>query len=997
MIRARTDRLFERFRRAGDPRALAGVFDRTAPELWRVAAHLCRDRHEAEDLVQGTFLTAIEDKESWDPARPVLPWLLGILANHARETRRRLARAIDPARLAPPAPPDPAVGAGRAELGDAMRGALARVPSPYRETLEQHLVAGKAPHEIAAEQGLAQGTVRMRVHRGLDHLRRHLPRGFVTAGAVALRVPPESLAAMREVVLAKVPGGAVAAAAAGSGHTLLTLIGVLAMNKILLTVTASTAVALAAWLAWPSHEGGARIAAPVSSGVGAIEAARAPGAESVETAAVRGAAAPRTQVPAGAVIGSGRLRIVVRNAASGDALPGALIFVQGKRIHYARTGADGIAALDVAAGAVRVQLPALSRDEFRAAEVVAGAESEVVFDLPPQIRVDVSVVDPDGHPVPGARIVGRTAIDPGNLVERELGRTGGDGHWQAALVEPRVALRGIAERWAATNLVEVQARVDRVVPVELRVSLPAATIAGVVRGVDGAPVADAGVAIEPGGPGAPHQIPIVAAAREDGSFEVSWAPPGPCTVFAWRTLGDGQKRMTRADTEAFAGGRTVVDLRFGRGARVFGVIRRADGQPAADAAVSVQQGRSDFWVGLADANGFATTAADGSYSIEGMMPGPYRLQARVDDADVAEDVALTEGQELRWEPSFGAAMPIDVRVLRHDGAPLAGWTVAAAPVRGVVRRATTDAEGRARFDGVSDGIYRLEATAPGALFASVVQPDVRAGTSAVLIVTADALPDAGVRGVLRPASGVALPEMTVRLMRHGGNDRHEIAVHPADGSFAVGALIPGTYDLLVERDRAILAFRRDFVVAGGRELDLGTIDVGAPASVVFEVVRSDGTSATDAFIGGRAAGQDVPFARVAQERVAEGVEVRDVPPFTFEVLVWGTDIAPVVTSATARPGERQIVPVVATPAVTTTVRFERDDGGPLGGTVSVRHAGGAVLAAERLRDGKSSPWIRGLAPGSYRIELRARDGAAGTADLTVGATPGDAVVVPVRR
>jgi hypothetical protein len=43
VIRPREDRQFERFQKNGDPSALARVFDRTAPELFRVAAWLCRD------------------------------------------------------------------------------------------------------------------------------------------------------------------------------------------------------------------------------------------------------------------------------------------------------------------------------------------------------------------------------------------------------------------------------------------------------------------------------------------------------------------------------------------------------------------------------------------------------------------------------------------------------------------------------------------------------------------------------------------------------------------------------------------------------------------------------------------------------------------------------------------------------------------------------------------------------------------------------------------
>ncbi|MGB3967310.1 MAG: sigma factor, partial [Planctomycetota bacterium] len=98
------DRLFRRYRETGDPRLLGRVFDRTAPELLRVALHLTRDRHRAEDALQTTFLTAIEKAQLYDPRRPLLPWLLTILANHARELHRRdRRRAIGTAAAAPAA------------------------------------------------------------------------------------------------------------------------------------------------------------------------------------------------------------------------------------------------------------------------------------------------------------------------------------------------------------------------------------------------------------------------------------------------------------------------------------------------------------------------------------------------------------------------------------------------------------------------------------------------------------------------------------------------------------------------------------------------------------------------------------------------------------------------------------------------------------------------------------------------------------------------------
>ena len=75
MTPGRAERDFEEFRRSGSPAALARVFDAFAPELLIVAGHLTRDLAAAEDLVQSTFLQAIESATSFDAGRRLMPWL----------------------------------------------------------------------------------------------------------------------------------------------------------------------------------------------------------------------------------------------------------------------------------------------------------------------------------------------------------------------------------------------------------------------------------------------------------------------------------------------------------------------------------------------------------------------------------------------------------------------------------------------------------------------------------------------------------------------------------------------------------------------------------------------------------------------------------------------------------------------------------------------------------------------------------------------------------
>src|SRR5688572_14956793 len=138
------ERLFAEFCRTREPALLGEVFDACADDLFAVALHLCRDRAAAEDLVQATFLVAIERASRWD-GRPLRPWLLGILHREARQLRRRARRTVDRERLAlPPAPEPPPQRVLAAEARRAVEGALGAVPQPYRDVLELHLVQALA-------------------------------------------------------------------------------------------------------------------------------------------------------------------------------------------------------------------------------------------------------------------------------------------------------------------------------------------------------------------------------------------------------------------------------------------------------------------------------------------------------------------------------------------------------------------------------------------------------------------------------------------------------------------------------------------------------------------------------------------------------------------------------------------------------------------------------------------------------------------------------------
>src|SRR5688572_27406776 len=164
--------LWHRWRESGDPSALGALFDATAPELFGVALHLCRDPVQAEDALQETYLAALEAPDRFDAGRRVVPWLVGILRNKLHEVRRFDARAADPERAARQSlPSDPVLEATTAEEEERVRRALADLPEPYREVALLRWRHGLEPAEIAELKRMAPGTVRSLLHRALERLR----------------------------------------------------------------------------------------------------------------------------------------------------------------------------------------------------------------------------------------------------------------------------------------------------------------------------------------------------------------------------------------------------------------------------------------------------------------------------------------------------------------------------------------------------------------------------------------------------------------------------------------------------------------------------------------------------------------------------------------------------------------------------------------------------------------------------------------------------------
>ena len=173
------------------PEALERFFDVYFQRVYGYVARLVRDEHAAEDLTQDVFLHVHRSLPSYDPSRPLRPWVFTIATNKVRDywsSRAYQDRArgaedggeedLERAVLEPPSEergPREAL-AGR-ELAGRVAQAIERLPAPLRQTLCLRAYEGLSFEDIARMVERNEVAVRKRYSRALALLRAELGDG----------------------------------------------------------------------------------------------------------------------------------------------------------------------------------------------------------------------------------------------------------------------------------------------------------------------------------------------------------------------------------------------------------------------------------------------------------------------------------------------------------------------------------------------------------------------------------------------------------------------------------------------------------------------------------------------------------------------------------------------------------------------------------------------------------------------------------------------------
>ncbi|MBM7438599.1 RNA polymerase sigma-70 factor (ECF subfamily) [Streptomyces sp. HB132] len=165
--------------RAGDREAFAALYEEYARAVYNHAYRLTGDWSTAEEVLSETFLAAWRTRHAVEPEGDSLrPWLLGIATNRARNANRGTGRRL--AFLARRPAPEPVADIADATAGRvddarrlaAVRQALDGLRRQEREVLVLCVWSGLDYAGAAEALGIPVGTVRSRLSRARDRLRR---------------------------------------------------------------------------------------------------------------------------------------------------------------------------------------------------------------------------------------------------------------------------------------------------------------------------------------------------------------------------------------------------------------------------------------------------------------------------------------------------------------------------------------------------------------------------------------------------------------------------------------------------------------------------------------------------------------------------------------------------------------------------------------------------------------------------------------------------------
>ena len=150
----------------------ARLLEEQIPRLRRYARALTRDVNRADDLVQSCLVRAIAKQHLWERGTNLRAWLFTIMHNqHVNDVRHSVREGNSVELDEAPELTTQGNAIVSLELRDLER-AIGKLPPEQREVILLVGLEGMAYEEVATVLEIPVGTVRSRLSRGRDQLRR---------------------------------------------------------------------------------------------------------------------------------------------------------------------------------------------------------------------------------------------------------------------------------------------------------------------------------------------------------------------------------------------------------------------------------------------------------------------------------------------------------------------------------------------------------------------------------------------------------------------------------------------------------------------------------------------------------------------------------------------------------------------------------------------------------------------------------------------------------
>ncbi|MFT3698500.1 MAG: sigma-70 family RNA polymerase sigma factor [Kofleriaceae bacterium] len=786
---------------ASDPNEISqGDILQHAEWVRRLALALVRNSDEADELSQETWTAALARPPR--EAGPLRPWLGGVARNLARMRARTSGRRArrEEASERPEVSPSPEELVARAEMQQQVARRVLDLDEPFRSTLLLRYYEGCSAAEIARRQDVPAGTVRWRLKRGLDDLRKQLDDAH------------QGDRKRWVLALAPLPGAAIQPA---SGPTLLGVIAMKTTYKIGLVI-------LIALLAVVGYR---YVRTDKKSPSTAPTASATPNkSNAAPTAHFATAPVTREDDPTGTM----RLEGQVIDA-NEKPVAGATVAIDTNPSRMVTTEPDGSFAFDRLIGR-DYKLEARAGDGYAGPTFLRLAkETEpVILRIGPGASITIEVRDAEsGSPIAGAAVELRstlswTAITGSDGIAR-LSGVGGTGF--------DMSLKVAAPGYAPELRRAPSSGDDRRVLMTLH---RGAGVSGIAVTTDGRSIASACVLAVP----TSEPFPLVEAPRDcvttdaHGAWSVASLASG--TYRFVLSHPDYEPATTAPVVVDGVTPRTGIEIRAAAGGELRGKVTSANGVVVAADVRVVASGSVEWRTAH-----HAFTDARGEYVFHGLPRRHVQVVAShasgsssLIDVDLTTTAKATADLDLSIDGAIdgtvvtdtGEAVPEAQIVAEPDGGDRESWAV-----RGD-QYGIADSAGKFRIGGLPPGNYRVRAARPGtseAMLWTQVGLVVPANTTGLKLTVGS---PGKVKGRVLYDDGTAPAAFTLAV-GYGT----PVPFATLDGRFSID--VPGgALNLIVSGS----TFIRKVVTLDGNATELGTITVTRGRSISGRVFDASG-------------------------------------------------------------------------------------------------------------------------------------------------------------